>query len=122
MIEITHRSVQIHKLSMQNSNIKMIWDAAKRVKRELPLTQPEVKIYLKSEKLDDPIAIRIYFKLIVSEYFRDYMFSLADYAFGSEHIYEIIKAIYWSVWVQLDPQASDFNNRPKYIQNGRISY
>ena len=124
MIELTRNSFEMHKLVTNtcNSKLQVIWDAAKRIKRELPLTRPEVKIFLKSEKFDDPITIRIYFKMLVTEMARDYMFSLADFSFGDEHVYEIIKALYWSLWVQIDPKAADFKNRPKYIENGRISY
>lgn len=117
VIELTRQSYQAHKLISTTCNrvLQVVWDAAKRIKRESPLTIPEIKMFLKSEELEDPIAIRIYTKQTATEIYRDYMFSYSDCTLGNDHIYEIIKALYWFIWVQIDPDAVSF--KPKYIQN-----
>ena len=51
-------------------------------------------------------------KLIVSEVIRKYIITMHDFSMGEEHLYELIKAVHWSVWIMVDKEAT--NNRPLY--------
>lgn len=57
-------------------------------------------------------CIEVKSKLIVSEVIRKYIITMNDFSMGDEHLYELIKAVHWSVWVMVDKRATD--NRPLY--------
>lgn len=60
----------------------------------------------------EDIKLVVKSKLIVSKVVRKWIITKYDLSRGEEHLYELIKAVHWSVWVMIDPKATE--HRPVY--------